>query len=453
MSVTRWLVVGCAFVALAVLAWVIYRRPQRGLIVLAGLTPLHGVLAILPEEISFAGWKEALVGLTLVCACVRRMCRPREDPTPIPLHMPWWPAAVALLVFGSVSALVTAGVVGLFAIKISFFYLTVVLILWLAPFDARDRDHLLTVLMGMGVFTSIVGLAQQVVGPAYLVGLGYDYGDQVRTAGGVFRSFSTFNQPFPFGLYVMLSVLVGGAVALAEPRRRRNALFMCATPVMVLAMGTSIVRASILGLLAGLIWLAIHRYRALFVLLAALVVAFAVALPFIPPGVTDALFSSESLGQRGQGWADILTSVAQHPFGLGLGVSGSAADRIADAQGRAGAITYQPDNYYVKIVLELGPIGLWLLLILLIAAVVWTLRVSRRVPGRDGALALGVSASCVAALAASWVATYFEIFPLDVYFWLLLGVVGCAAAQHESRSARSPSGRAGVGYRPTRANY
>jgi O-antigen ligase len=128
---------------------------------------------------------------------------------------------------------------------------------------------------------------------------------------------------------------------------------------------------------------------------------------------------------------------------------------MATAQGTrfSGLSTnYQPDNYYVKMLLELGPIGLWLFLALIITALLWTTRLSRSLPGRDGALALGVSASIVAAMFASVVATYFEIFPIDVYFWLLLGVVGCAAAQHRSDTGRLPSGRVEAESRPISAN-
>ncbi|MGZ4541728.1 MAG: O-antigen ligase family protein, partial [Mycobacteriaceae bacterium] len=218
-------------------------RPQRGVLVLAALAPFNGLLPLLPGGSSAAYWKEALLVLTLLATLVapRRSLRGVDLPAP---SLPWWPAIAVLTVFGGVSALVTAGLEGLLAIKITFFYLLILLVLWRAPFTARDRDHLVSIVMLLGPVTALVGLWQQFVGPAYLVSLGYSYNDQVRTAGGLLRSFSTFNQPFPFGLYVMTSLLVGGAVALAEPRRLRNALFLCAVPVMVVGMGVSIVRAS-----------------------------------------------------------------------------------------------------------------------------------------------------------------------------------------------------------------
>jgi hypothetical protein len=438
-------------VALAA-GWFVYSRPQRGLLLLAALVPLHGLLVLLPLPGFVSAWKEGLVLFTVGCAWLRRLPADRRRPT---LHAPYWPAVAGLLVFGGASALVVFGVLGFVAVKVTFFYLLLIVILWWAPFDADDRDHLVTILMAMGAFTAAVGLAQLAVGPGVLISIGYQYGTQVRTAGGLLRTFSTFVQPFPFGLYVMLSLLVGGAVALAEPRRRRNAIFLACTPMMVVGMASSVVRAAILGLLVGLCWLAVRRHRQLGIGLVAAGVLLAVALPLLPSKITGTFFSSSSLGERGAGWNDIIKSIVVHPLGTGLGASGSAADRMSTASGVkfSGLSTnYQPDNYYVKMMLELGPIGLWLFLAMIITALIWTTKMAAALPGRDGALALGVSSSIVAAMFASVVATYFEIFPIDVYFWLLLGVVGCAAAQHESSSEHSLSGPAAAESRPISAS-
>ena len=447
------LAVAALAAVVAVVAMVsVYRRPQHGLLLLAALVPLHGVLAILPLPGFVTAWKEGLLGFVLICAWLRRTRTPHWRRPP--LHMPWWPAVALWVVVGSISAVATIGLLGFVAIKVTFFYLIIIAVLWLAPFDDRDRDNLVSVLMGMGALVSFVGIAQVIVGPGFLIGLGYEYGRQVRTSGGLLRTFSTFVNPFPFGLYVMVALLVGGAVALAEPWRRRNLAFLCLSPIMVVAMASSIVRAAILGLVIGIIWLAVLRFRALFLPLGLGAVALAAVFPFVP-GLSKVFLSSSSLGERGAGWGDIISSILVHPVGRGLGTSGSAADRISTAEGvHIGGVSanYQPDNYYVKMLLELGPVGLWLVLLWLLVALVWTTRLGRSLPGRDGALALGVSASIVAAMVASLVATYFEIFPIDVYFWLLLGVVGCAAAQHGSRLERSPYGLAVAASRPTSAN-
>lgn len=463
MGVVYVLITVAAAAALVVLAYV-YRRPQRGLLLLALLTPLNGLLDIAPVPGIASAWKEGLLAFTLICALNRRL-RPSQRPGP-PIHLPWWPAAAVLVAFGVTSALFVYGPIGLYGVKVTFFYLFVIIGLWLTPFDDGDRDNLVSIIMGMAAFTTLVGIGQQIVGPAALVQFGYEYGNQVRSSGSIFRTFSTFNQPFGFGLFLMMALLVGGAVALSDLGRLRNRLFLLAWPVMAVTMASSVVRAAILGLVIGVIWLAVIRFRALIPLLAALAGLAVVSVALLPSGVTKVFFSSSSLNQRSTGWGDIIDSILVHPLGRGLGSSGSAADAMSSAQGEltqtvsAGAggtvqgmsANYQPDNYYVKMLLELGPIGLWLFLAMIATVLLWCTRASRALPDPDGAFALGVGASIVAAMAASLVATYFEIFPMDLFFWLLIGGVGCATAQHDSRTERLHFDPGEVEYRPTSAN-
>lgn len=161
----------------------IYQRPQRGLLLVALFAPLHGLLAIIPGGTSMAGWKEGLLLLTLGCTFVSpnrlRVVRP---------SMPWWPAAAAWVAFGSASALLLSGIAGVTSIKITYFYILIPVILWRAPFSRDDRDHLVSVLMGMGILTAVIGLLQQAVGPAYLVDLGYSYTEQIRITGSILRN-------------------------------------------------------------------------------------------------------------------------------------------------------------------------------------------------------------------------------------------------------------------------
>src|SRR5690606_4543816 len=131
---------------------------------------------------------------------------------------------------GVLSALLVSGLAGIIAIKITYFYLVIPVILWRAPFDARDRDHLVSILMGTTAVTAVVGLAQQVIGGERLAELGYRWDEHLRISGGILRSFSTFTTPFAFGLFVMIGLIVGCSVSFADPHRLRNKLFLCATP-------------------------------------------------------------------------------------------------------------------------------------------------------------------------------------------------------------------------------
>jgi O-Antigen ligase len=426
-----------AGVAMVAVLRAIFRRPQRGLLVAAALLPFQGLLLIVPQGESFVWWKELLLAATLVAAFLAPQ-RQRGG-----VSLPWLPIAVILGAIGAVSALVTVGFPGaIYPLKITFFYMVVVpLICWYTPLTARDRDNLVTIMMTVSVVTAVWGIVQQFLGAAVLHDMGYEYNTALRTSGSFMRSFSTFVQPFPFGLYVMMVVLVGGAVALQNPGRLRNRLFLLTIPIQLAGMGMSIVRAAYLGVIVGVLWLAIHRYRHLFVAVGLAAVAGAISLFYIPTKYVSSLFSSSSLGQRTSGWSQIGESVMTNPFGQGLGATGSAAEKLETAtrnmpreylsvlQNLNPALAYQPDNYYVKMLLELGPIGLWAFGTLLVVVLVSALRASRYTQGVDSAFCLGVSAAIVAACAASVVSTYFEIFPLDFYFWLLVSAVGCAVVQ------------------------
>jgi hypothetical protein len=442
-------------------------RPQRGLLLLVALTPFNGLLLLAPDVGLLAGWKEALVLGTLAATFIA----PASARAQSPLSWPSWFVPLAgFVVVGLASAVSVGGIQALVGLKLNFFYVLVLVIVVRCPFSRRERDQLVTVIMAVGVVTAAVGVWQQAVGGEALNQLGYEYDETIRTAGGLLRSFSTFNQPFPFGFYLMLVLLLGLPVALADLRRARNIVFLMTVPVLLVGMLSSIVRAAVLGFAVGAVWLWAHRYRHL----AHLVPPTLAVLIFIPPSTLATLLSSSSLGERSAGWVRTVDEVLAAPFGNGIGSAGSASEKAAELAG-LGESGYQPDNYYFKTVYELGPLGLWMLVLLFAGTFAWARMVSKqaqavadaaaprgprrswsrpstddRVLAQDAALAAGVAASILAAVVASFVAAYLEIFPIDLYFWLLLGVVTSLA--RTSSSAPSPSVRTAAESRPTSAS-
>jgi hypothetical protein len=402
--------------------WV-FLRPQRGVLLLAALLPFDGLQQIWGFP---AGWKEALtlvvLGATFTAPRVARPGARRRLPQ-------WACLIVALVVLGVVSALVVGGTRGLVGVKVGFFYVLLGLAVWRCPLDGRERDRLVTILMATGFATAVYGLVQQLLGPDRLVDLGYEYNTDIRTAGGFLRSFSTFDTSFAFALYLMVVLLVGLAVAVGAPRRLRNQLFFLSIPVVIAAMALAITRVAFLGLAAGLVYLAITRYRSLLVVFIDGIVIGAVVL-VAAASFSGAFLSTSSSEARFELWDENIGEIATHPFGAGVGATGAAAEKAAEVAGSEEE-TFQPDNYYFKIAYEFGVIGLWLFLLFLVAAGTDMHNRVRRLAGTDAALASGVTACVIAATVASVVATYFEIFPLDAYFWLLLAVV--ATCPSESR--------------------
>jgi hypothetical protein len=316
-------------------------------------------------------------------------------------------------------------------LKIGFFYTLVAVAVISCPLDERERDRLVSILMFGGLATSVYGLVQQVMGGERLVQLGYHYNEQVRFAGGFLRSFSTFNLPFPFAFYLCMVMLVCLPVALRDRRRLRNRIFLYGIPMMSLALLLTVVRTALLGLFAGLIVLAVGGVpgvrRVLPTLLAVALVGASVLLV-----LESGTLSATSLQDRGTTWSDNLSDVVEHPFGHGIGSLGAAALRADEQElGReavielneAGQQALIPDNQYFTWAYSLGVPGLWVFVRLLAAFLGTTRRALTSPSGTQRDLALGVRAFVVAFMIWCFFANAMEAFPIDVYMWLLIGLV------------------------------
>ena len=80
-------------------------------------------------------------------------------------------------------------------------------------------------------------------------------------------------------------------------------------------------------------------------------------------------------------------------------------------------------------------IGLWLLVLMLISMFLFTRKVERRCTGIDRDFVAGVSAQWLAIMAASLVATYLELVPMDQLFWLMIAIVATMAPEFEAGPA------------------
>jgi O-antigen ligase len=408
-----------------------YRRPQRGVLIFVVIVTFDGVIKGLGPP-SAGIWKQifiiALLVLTFVCPPEARATGRRRLPG-------WVPAFLGLLVLGLLSAAVlvdqTTAQVGL---RISYFSVLLAVVIWRCPLSRRERDHLVTIFVALGILTSVVGIWQQFVGHEYLYNLGYKYDDQIRfTTGMTLRSFSTFDIPFSFGFYLMLVILICLPMSMAQPRRLRSKIFFLSLPLLSIALLYTFVRGAMLGLAVGLLYLAFHRYKLLvfglpFVLVAAL---------FIPSGavLTNAVFGSTSLGDRTTSWSDRFHQIVEHPLGSGIGTTGAAADKTAQLKNTDQGLAFQPDNSYLKVTFEIGIPGLWLLVMMLISMFLFTRSVERRVTGIDKDFVAGVSAQWLAIMASALVATYLELVPMDQMFWLMIGIVATMAPVYEEGPA------------------
>jgi len=424
---------GIWLVALAIgipTACAVALRPQRGVILLTVVLPFDGFIKQFGPGF-LNPWKQVIIlgllVLTFVC--------PEKARAPKGRKLPGWTWAVAgLLVLGFLSATTVDRQTALVGLRISFFSIFLAVTIWRCPLTRRDRDHLVSAFVLVAIVTSLIGLWQQVVGESYLHSLGYAYGDTIRfTSGFTLRSFSTFNLPFPFGFYLMLAILIALPMSLAEPKRLRSKVFFVSLPLLLIALLYTFVRGAFLGLAVGLLYLAFHRYKYLvyglpFLLIAAF---------FIPSGatITNAVFSSSSLQERTLSWGDRLDLFADNPFGTGIGTTGAAAEKAAKLNFQNPDLTYVPDNTWLKEMFELGVLGLWMLVLLFAALVVSMRATERKSTGIDRDFLSGATAQLLAIAAASFVATYLELVPMDQLFWVMIAI----AATMEPQIPRTPA--------------
>ena len=419
-----------AGIAIAIpLGIALVQRPQRGTLLLVAIVPFDGLLQVLPLPASTRSYKEAIVVATLMATLLAPNAAKAVRIAPEDRRYPSWvPAVVGLLIVGLVSAAQVSSTQAVTGFRIDFFYLLFAVAIWRCPLGLKDRDRLVTILMVTGVITAFLGIAEEIVGAGRLNALGFQYNSTIRFTGSHLRAFSTFANPFPFAFFLMIVTLISMPAALSDIKRTRNRLFLASMPIVAIALLFTFVRGAWLGLAVGWLFLAWRRNRILLLVVPLIAVAFL----YLPGSITSSSVSSSSLSERSAGWSQNFDQVISHPFGIGIGATGAAASVVSalEANGNGnvvntsvpGTATYQPDNYYYKTIYELGILGLWMFVLLLAAAFSATLKVSRTSGGVEGTFSLGVSACVLGAATASLVATYFEIFPMDLLFWTLLAV-------------------------------
>jgi hypothetical protein len=404
-------------------------RPQLGVLTLAVLTPYDGLLVILKHPAFSEGYKEMLTLYVFLWSVLTVIGKPRVE-TPRPRYLA--PLAFYVVV-GLISAVRIGGITGAEGVKTSFFYLLIPLSLWICPLNRKERDWFVSILMVNGVITSLYGLYQQVIGASGLLAMGYQYGISIRTTGPWLRSFSSFRQHSAFGLFLVLVLAVCVPAALDEIHRRRSKLFLLCTPIILLALAFTFVRSAWLGLGVAAVYLAFHRYKVLLFF-----APFAlVALLVLPLGFEKGAFYSGSFQERQQGWTQNLNRAAD-PFGNGLGTTGASAEKANQVKGDPNAFFYQPDNNYFKVLYELGVFGVFFFTMMLIAAFLYTRDVEKQVTGLDRSIVIGAGANVLAVIVAAYTAVFFEIFPDDLFFWLMLGVVASCLRDRDLNRTPDP---------------
>jgi hypothetical protein len=328
------------------------------------------------------------------------------------------------------------------------------LLLLLVGLTLREPGRTFRYAMGALVVTCCLvaayGVVQQIVGEWNLVGWGYTFSGQVRTAWDHLRSFGTLDDAFTYA-----GLLSFGMVAVLFWRRRGPLAWGAVFLLLLVGMAASLVRTSIL-FLVGLVVLALWRRGqariailvAVAILLAGGVVLAKTSGTQAPTHVTpDSGIATGSAGTAKQlrgGTANQLlngrlwawtTAVGSNPvdwvLGRGVGTVGTAAQRatytLTPSSSTAPAQSQDlVDSGYVGTVADVGLVGLAALLALFGRLLVLGAAAARE--HKDaGWVALGL---LVMMLIAAVFGAEFTSFP-NAFLGLLLVGVALAAVREE----------------------
>jgi hypothetical protein len=308
-----------------------------------------------------------------------------------------------------------------------------------ALYLVRDRQQLhrfLFLWLGTAALIALYGLKQHYLGltgweSAWLsISLTHVLYGQVRI-------FSTLGSADALGMHMAISIVVALAVALhtGNPKIKYPALAL--VPIFVVANMYTLTRGAYVAVLVGVLALAvITRTRGLILVV---IISAALAIGWYQANQGSLLANrvmtmfapeqDESYAVRQNYIEKYSPLIFSNPIGLGPATSGRQGGVLLAASGIDPALLQSlagvpTDNYYFRIALEYGWIGLLIFLVLLAAAFWVGLRIY--LASRDP-LVKWVAAAFLASYAAMALASlsnnYFAAPDLKLFFWFSLGVL------------------------------
>jgi O-antigen ligase len=256
--------------------------------------------------------------------------------------------------------------------------------------------------------------------------------------GGHIRAFSTLAGPFHLGIYLACTLLLLFAIWQRYPNRRR--LVMLLAVPMLAALIMTVTKSNWAGLLAGILTLILLNSRqplrliwGLIVigLVAGLVLYLLVWVSSITPGLETVYTGLQALLNpleaptfkfRMDLWNEtVIPLMTQSPwFGYG---TGSAGEGLINLFENTSSIYIVAHNLYFKIQIELGLLGSLCFWCFLFYALIDIWLVGRRLQDRFLKIVSNWTlAFAVAILVAGLTGAILDAYPVNLIFWLLLGI-------------------------------
>lgn len=450
------LVVAAAVVV--VIAWV---RPFWVLAGLLALLPFHEqALRVVTWQLGWpasritllALWKEGIIVL-LAAVILAQHLSGRRRIRAIAYRFDLWLAALVLLAAAYILVAATISI-GVFGFRNYFEPLAIFFLARLMPFSRRELARLLVILAAVAGIVALYGIYQaRFIDFPTMIGMGYvdEFGNlpfAFKTAlqDGMPRprAISTVTGPNQLAIYLNIFILLAG-YALLRLRRdalrswRRRALLAGLLAIYILCLLLTYSRGGLLALAVSLLgtaaiavyergvrrtWHELVHNRWLWLGMA--LAALAAVGGLVATGFARRIWRGLT-GQDPAALGHLISLdaafgfVTNNPLGVGIGMAGPRALRFwQDAQ------VQHTESTYFQFGMELGLIGMALLLMVLLSlvATLWRMRQRQKARGDAGGTVLVEAAlvTWLGALAVFAVTPLMQNFLVAAYLWLIAGL-------------------------------
>lgn len=268
---------------------------------------------------------------------------------------------------------------------------------------------------------------------------------------GYVRVFSTVGDASTFGFLMIFASLIMFAMALTS-KGLTQVLLIVGTLPMLYGMVVSYSRGPVLALAAGAFAMVIiSRNWKLAIGVAVtgmlgLVLLTASGSTKLVDRLSTATNPSEdaSFNVRMGYITTYIPEIAKRPFGYGINSSGGSGLRASGGEKVRGGVAGVPtDNYYFKMALEMGWVGLIMFLWLNVAALWYTFKVyTKATDPYYKALALGIFSVLASIAVGAFSNDINSQKPISEFFWIMLGLamlIGQAQPRTQQRYLPAPS--------------
>ncbi len=292
----------------------------------------------------------------------------------------------------------------------------------------KGAKQLFVTLVLVGTLLGLHGVYQYITG-AEMLGNWVDSVETIRT-----RAYSIVYSPNVLGSVMTLFIPMALSLFFAENKLMKKFLYLGSTAIMSLCLLVTFSRGAWLGFAIGIILFALMKDKRF--LFPIFIGGFLIYL--LVPSISNRMiymFSSSYWARSAEGgrlyrWLEGWETLQAHNiwWGLGLGRYGGAVainNKLSP---------FYMDNYYMKTLVEMGAIGLGLLLLLLYQVFIWGYRTTQLIPdNHDKTLVQGALAGVTGVIIHNFGENIFEVPTMVTYFWIVVAFIMFMRNQYEKR--------------------